>query len=93
MTHAYISKLKACCKNVIGLKITDQDSKNIGLRYLETFTPETVMKLIAYAEALREGLKAECCCPGVTDYQGKEILCDPCNIIEIQDKILADVEV
>jgi hypothetical protein len=41
-----------------------------------------VKELQAEVKKYREALKRECCCPGERDYNGKEILCEPCEALK-----------
>ena len=44
-------------------------------------------RLIEAMKVMRDALKAECHCTGERDYDGKEVLCDPCDALARVDAI------
>lgn len=43
--------------------------------------------LIEACIRMMDALKRECCCPGELNYDGKSILCDPCETLNALDVI------
>lgn len=49
--------------------------------YICRVDPPTALALVKICRLAAMRLKFECCCPGHMDYNGKEILCDPCETL------------